>query len=79
MTAIGFNTLIHWGVHRIKAASGRIGRWTRPLTQTLVGGTLAAMTRSKRILVAENALLRQQLIVLQRQVKRPALTQGDRV
>ena len=40
---------------------------------------LADVTRSKRTLVAENALLRQQRIVLQRQVKRPALTSGDRV
>jgi putative transposase len=36
------------------------------------------MTRSRTDLVAENALLRQQLIILRRQVKRPQLTQPDR-
>ena len=36
------------------------------------------LTRSKTQLVLENVLLRQQLIVLQRQVKRPALTWQDR-
>jgi hypothetical protein len=36
------------------------------------------LTRSKSELVLENALPRQQLIVLQRQVKRPSLTWRDR-
>ena len=36
------------------------------------------MTRTKPELIAENALLRQQLIVLQRSVKRPKLTTSDR-
>jgi len=36
------------------------------------------LTRSKSELMLENALLRQQLIVLQRQTKRPALTWRDR-
>ena len=78
MSAIGFDTLIGWGVQRFQAACRQIRRRTRPLTRTLVGGMLADVTRSKRTLVAENALLRQQRIVLQRQVKRPALTSGDR-
>jgi len=42
-------------------------------------GTLADLGRSKAELVAENALLRQQLIILKRQVKRPACTKTDRV
>lgn len=53
--------------------------WTKPTTATLAVGTLADLTRSRRDLVAENALLRQQLIVLRRQVKRPRLTNGDRI
>ncbi len=41
--------------------------------------TLAAdLKRSRSELVAENMFLRQQLIVLERQVKRPKLTQRDR-
>ena len=37
------------------------------------------MTRSKADLIAENAMLRQQLIVLNHQMKRPHLTNGDRL
>ena len=36
------------------------------------------MSRSKSDLVVENAMLRQQLIVLKRSVKRPKFTNGDR-
>jgi putative transposase len=54
-------------------------RWTRPLTPSLLLGTIADLGRSKSELMAENALLRQQLIILKRQVKRPACTKTDRV
>ena len=37
------------------------------------------MTRSQTDLLVENAILRQQLIVLNRQVKRPQLTNSDRL
>jgi putative transposase len=37
------------------------------------------MTRSRADLIAENLMLRQQLIVLNRQVKRPELATGDRL
>ena len=50
----------------------------RPDDSHLVVGTLSDITRSKSELIAENAFLRQQLIVLQRQTKRPALTPRDR-
>jgi putative transposase len=53
--------------------------WTKPLTSSLSLGTLADLARSKPELVAENALLRQQLIVLKRQVKRPVCTKKDRI
>ena len=42
-------------------------------------GMLTDLARSKSELVAENALLRQPLIILRRQVKRPACTQTDRM
>jgi hypothetical protein len=42
-------------------------------------GALGDLTRSRAELVAENALLRHQLGILQRQVKRPRLTKGDRL
>jgi putative transposase len=51
---------------------------TKPTGNHLVAGTLIDVTRSKRELIAENALLRQQLIVFKRQIDRPKLTQKDR-
>ena len=56
----------------------RIKQWTKPVTTGLVTGILSDTTRSRTDLIAENALLRQQLITLKRQVKRPQLTPGDR-
>ncbi|MCJ7735957.1 MAG: integrase core domain-containing protein [Anaerolineae bacterium] len=56
-----------------------IKQWTKPVTTGLVAGILSDATGSRLDLIAENALLRQQLIVLRRQVKRPQLTPGDRV
>src|SRR6266700_3376502 len=54
-------------------------RWTRPLNTSLLLGTLADLARGKSELVAENALLRQQLIILRRQSKRPVCTKKDRI
>ncbi len=54
-------------------------RWTKPSTTSLALGTLVDLTRGKAELLAENALLRQQLIVLRRQVKRPAYRKTDRL
>ena len=53
-------------------------RWIRPSTTSLVLGTLADMTRGKSELLAENALLRHQLIILRRQVKHPVYLKTDR-
>jgi hypothetical protein len=44
----------------------------------LISGFLSDLPRSRTDLLVENALLRQQLIVLKRQVKRPALINSDR-
>jgi putative transposase len=51
---------------------------TRPMRTSQVAGTLADLKRSKGELIAENMFLRQQVIVLERQVTRPRLTQRDR-
>jgi putative transposase len=53
-------------------------QWTKPSNDTPVLDAVLDLTRSKPELVLENALLRQQLIVLKRQVKRPKLTWRDR-
>ncbi len=51
---------------------------TKPPAAPLVVGTLADLARSKPALIAGNALLRQQLLVLRRSVKRPRCTPADR-
>jgi hypothetical protein len=56
----------------------RINRWIKPATPALISGYLSDLTRNRTDLIVENALLRQQLIVLNRQVKRPRLTNPDR-
>ena len=57
----------------------RVSRWIKPPTASLVLGTLADLSRGKSELIAENALLRQQLIILRRQVKRPAYRKSERL
>ena len=55
-----------------------IQHWTKPATPMLISSFLADLPRSRTDLLVENALLRQQLIVLNRQVRRPPLTNSDR-
>jgi putative transposase len=57
----------------------RVLRWTRPTNRSRLVGTLNDLARTKADLIAENALLRQQLIILSRQVKRPACSKTDRI
>jgi len=57
----------------------RFVAWTKPNTSSLMLGMLTDLARSKSELVAENALLRKPLIILRRQVKRPACTKWDRM
>src|SRR5205809_672584 len=61
------------------ALSSRFACWTKPLVTSLLLATLTDLGKSKSQLIAENALLRQQLIVLRRQVKRPPITRTDRI
>lgn len=51
----------------------------KPPTTSLVLSTLSDLTRDKAELLAENALLRHQLIILLRQVKRPVYRKTDRL
>ena len=60
------------------AAERNWKQWTKPDSDSLLIGSVADMTRSRRDLIAENAFLRQQVIVLKRQNARPRLTQRDR-
>ena len=68
LTGHGFQSLHH-----------RFVAWTKPNTTSLLLGTLTDLAKSKSEMVAENALLRQQVIILRRQVKRPACTKTDRM
>jgi hypothetical protein len=52
--------------------------WMKPHSPSLLLGTIADLARGKSELLVENALLRQQLIILHRQVKRPAYKKTDR-
>ncbi len=62
----------------------RVGRtlcrrlWRTPAPATHLAGTGADLGRSRQALIAENMLLRHQLIVLRRSVPRPAITAADR-
>jgi putative transposase len=51
----------------------------KPARTSLILGALNDLARSKSQLIAENALLRQQLIVINRQVKKPKFTSLDRL
>jgi putative transposase len=57
----------------------RFSRGIRPPTISLLLGTLVDLTRGKSELLAENALLRHQLIILRRQIKRPVYRKSDRL
>ncbi len=63
----------------LHALQEHVLRWMKPPTTPLVIGTLAGLTRGKAELRAENALLRHQLLILHRQVKRPAYRKRDRL
>ena len=56
----------------------QIKHWAKPATLSLISGVISDLTRSRSDLIVENALLRQQLIVLRRQVTRPMFNQHDR-
>jgi len=63
----------------LDALSSHLTHWTKPHISSLPLATLTDLGRSKSELIAENALLRQQLIILRGQVKRPTCTKTDRV
>jgi putative transposase len=63
----------------LDALASRLTRWTKPLETSLPLATLTDLGRSKSELIAEIVLLRHQLTILQRQVKRPSITRTDRV
>ena len=65
--------------HVVTSVQDHLKQWTQPLKDTLVGGTVSDVVKGKPELIAENALRRQQLIVVKRQVKQPQLKERDRL
>ena len=71
-------TFIQWLTSLcLQSLHPRFVDWTKPDITSLIFGTVTDLARSRSELVAENALLRQQLIILRRQVKRPTCTKTD--
>src|SRR6476661_982312 len=62
----------------MKFAHNTFIKWKAPAKSSQIKGTVLDLTRNKAELIAENALLRQQLIVLHRQVKQPHFKPFDR-
>src|SRR5260221_7881356 len=56
----------------------KLQQWTKPTDGSIVLETVTDLLRPKPELVLENALLRQQVIILQRGVKHPQVTNTDR-
>ena len=75
--------LIKKAVTATKAKAARAVGWlkerTRPGKERVVLGTAKDLVRSKRELVAENALVHQQLIVLKRSVEKPRFGKSDQL
>ena len=59
--------------HQIRRCLRQLRRcllqWTKPTTRSLLGGTLTDLTRTRAELLAENALVRQQLVILRREAQ----------
>ena len=53
--------------------------WTQPTTFSLASGIKSDLIRSRTDLLIENVILRQRLIILNRQMKRPILSGQDRL
>src|SRR5258706_16467016 len=73
-----WSALKHRGLAVLQRVREQVRAWTKPIAQTVVVGVVHDLPRSKTELVLENALLRQQLTVLDRQVKRPTFSWKDR-
>jgi putative transposase len=74
-----FSFVRQWADSVCQAAKRYLCRCTKPNNHDLLLNVVTDLVRSRSELVLENALLRQQLIILRRQVKRPKLTWRDRM
>ncbi len=56
-----------WLVSGFQAVDKRVKTWTQPAPDRAIKGVVSDLFRSRKDLIAENAFLRQQVIVLNRQ------------
>ncbi len=56
----------------------RMRAWTEPSADSMIGEITADRVKNKQQMILENAFLRQQVIILKRQITRPQLTAKDR-
>jgi putative transposase len=54
-------------VYGLQQVETQMKQWTKPASDRQITGVVTDLFRSKKDLIAENAFLRQQLIVLKRQ------------
>jgi len=73
-----FRRCAQFGCSLTRALRQRLATATKPAEPAVVAGALADLVRSRPALVAENAFLRQQLVILHRSGKRPRCTPADR-
>ncbi len=73
-----FRACARLGRSLARALRQRLAIAPRPAAQGVAVGALADLVRRRPALVAENAFLRQQLLILRRAVKRPRCTPTDR-
>ena len=66
-----FATIVNTCKTLIKRVKNKIEKLTKPASPSLTFGSISDLPRSKADLMAENAILRQQVIVRNRQVKKP--------
>jgi hypothetical protein len=66
MFAFVLKPLVRLVKRRMVFIQDQVNAWTTPARSTPIAGALSDIVRTKPELVAENALLRQQLVVLQR-------------
>lgn len=66
----------------VRSVLNQVEAWvktcTKPTSESLIGGAATDLIKSKSELIAENAFLRQPLIVMKRKVTHPKLTSTDR-
>ena len=66
-------------LNAVRHGGERVHQMLKPDTVSLLAGAARDAVRSKTQLIAENALLRHQLIIVQRHAKRPLLSNRDRL